>query len=180
MKPSVQYRLAVATGAGFAALAGGMAVLTIAAIAWPRAGGWPMLADSQRSLATAAYSQSPADLQAGRAAARRLVSVAPADGPAWLTAAYADLAASDRLSPETLALIDRSYTVMPFDPDRASWRLRVLLEHWPEVPPALRQQALAELEAKGAQARPLVKEIRNPAGRLAAEMVVPPARSRTR
>lgn len=180
MKPSAQYRIALLTGAGFAALVAGLATTAIAAMAWPGTVGWPTLAEPQAAVATAAYSKDPADLRGGEAAARRLVSVAPADGPAWLSIAYADLAADGRLGPDALKAIDHSYAVMPFDPDRASWRLRVLLEHWQDVPPALRRQALAELEAKGAKARPMVNEVRNPAGRLAAEMVVPQGRSRAR
>lgn len=173
MKPSLQYRIALSSAAGLAALAGGAAVLSIAALAWPREGSWPRLADTQRRLAASAYDARPADLPAGEAAARRLVSVAPADGSAWLTSAYADVAKGGPLGPDALADIERSYAVMPYDPDRESWRLRLLLEHWPDVPESLRRLALAELEAKGLQARPVVNEIRNPAGRLAAEMVVP-------
>jgi|WetSurMetagenome_2_1015567.scaffolds.fasta_scaffold167573_2 hypothetical protein len=83
--------------------------------------------------------------------ARRLSEQAlaryPYDTSALLRLAYIDRAGSDRLGPDGVAALKRSYALVPFDHYVAFWRIRFALENWAELPldlkEAVRQEEVA-------------------------------------
>ncbi len=104
---------------------------------------------------------------------RRVFASAPMTASAWLRIPYLQSRTGEPLDAAGLKALDNSYAVAPFGPDVTRWRLRFIFEHWSEMTPTLREQALAELQVlltnRGNRAFDPA-EIENPAGRLAATL----------
>lgn|GEM_PF-1258727 len=109
------------------------------------------------------------------------LALAPATASAWLRLAWLRHGQVGRLDPVALGYLGRSYDAAPIGPDVSAWRIRYLLENWPDLPAGLRQRALNELittsRFRGPRARKLVEDIQNPAGRLAAQLATLAARA---
>tara|TARA_R110000850_G_scaffold190848_1_gene316920 strand:+ start:217 stop:771 length:555 start_codon:yes stop_codon:yes gene_type:complete len=104
---------------------------------------------------------------------RLVLTSAPMTASAWLRIPYLQSRAGAPLNSASLVALENSYAVSPFGPDVTNWRLRFVFEHWSEVSPSLRRQAIAELKVlltnRGTRAFDSV-EIQDPAGRLAARL----------
>lgn len=109
-------------------------------------------------------------LQGAEAQTRRT----PADPTPWLTMAWAETAASGRLSPAANAALERSYDLAPYGPEVTMWRLAFVIDHWSTAGSAVRASALRELAAvypqKGWEIEALAKTGRDPTGRMVAVM----------
>ncbi len=171
MKASDSYRiklgacaaLAVMTLTSGAALAIGIASLTPL----------PVLAEfgvgsEGRADAAAASPETP--LVEAAAADRAAIAAAPLSAAAWLRLAYISSRDGRPLDAEALDAIERSYSVAPFGADVTAWRLTFLYDHWGELTPEIRAEAVAEhLAMVGNQLPKWTPDaITNPAGRMAA------------
>jgi len=110
-------------------------------------------------------------LEAAGAHTRAARAEAPLTSHAWAREAALAWRREGRLGPATVAALERSYAVAPYGPDVTEWRLAFLLEHWTELPPALRAASLDELKVyaiyRPGPARALGEGVTNPSGRLA-------------
>jgi hypothetical protein len=133
-----------------------------------------------RAAAERAYGRLPADTPAAMraAASARLTAGDPANPESWTAVAYADWRAHGQLTPTAIAALDHSYAMGFFDRQDAIWRVTFALQHWDAVTPQIRQDALAEARAAladrdlGPILRYDLKSVRNPAGRLAAALLI--------
>jgi len=108
--------------------------------------------------------------------AREALYVAPYATAARLRLAHVDLLRNGRLTQNGLREFERSYDLVPIDPDVGAWRIRFGLETWSMQSPRARQAVYAEAEAL----RPLhshendvdaaLRSIQDPAGRLSAAL----------
>lgn len=109
------------------------------------------------------------------------LALAPSAATSWLRIADLETRRANALTPRAIQALDRSYDAAPLGPDVTAWRLTFLFERWGETTPDLRARALAEMHAwagrKGSPAPAMVEGLRNPAGRLAAQMALDTARS---
>ena len=121
----------------------------------------------------AARSAEHDDDQLAFLANRLVLSSAPMTASAWLRIPYLQSRTGLPLDAASLSALEKSYAVAPFGPDVTGWRLRFIFEHWSEVTPSLRGQAIAELNVlladRGNRAFEPA-EIHHPAGRLAATL----------
>lgn len=105
----------------------------------------------------------------------------PMDAAGWLRIAYLKSADGKPLDAESLDAIEKSYTVSPYGPGFASWRLRFLYEHWDQLTPDIRTDVTDEYttitQALGSPIDPTTLE--NPSGRLAAQLTQLKAKSAT-
>ena len=82
------------------------------------------------------------------------------------------------MTPAGVAALQRSYDLVAYDPDEASWRIAFALQHWADVPPELKAEVKAEAMAVGTHWRhrarivEVLKGVTNPAGRLTAALWV--------
>ncbi len=114
----------------------------------------------------------------------RLLKADPANPRNWTLVSYKDwLKDGQRLSPDGVAAFDRSYTMSPFDPDAAPWRVNFALENWDALNAGQRGAAISEANwmfehdmVAAADLKGRLKTIRNPAGRAMArlELVLAP------
>jgi hypothetical protein len=130
---------------------GGAAFLLTAFIdpTGPVAGAAPLAAAAEMRAASILNraDPSPADVRLAEAAARRALAIAPTHAAAWLDLAYIDRLRHGRLTPAGVAALQRSYDFEPLGPDVSPWRIRFTHEHWTEVGPELRRQAIKETES---------------------------------
>lgn len=111
-------------------------------------------------------------------AAERLVEADPANPNSWMAVAYADRQAHAEMTPAGAAALDHSYAMTFFDKPNAVWRVSFALESWDRIAQQTRSDAL--LEAKlalddpgvSARMRHALGAVRNPAGHLAAALLL--------
>jgi hypothetical protein len=125
-----------------------------------------------------------APLAARDQAVGRLLRADPANARNWTLVSYIDwLHHGQRLSPAGVAAFDRSYTMSPFDPDAAPWRVNFALENWTALSASQRVAVISETSwmfqhdmQTAADLKARLKTIRNPAGRAMArlELVLAP------
>lgn len=174
MKPGIAYGLKLSA----AGLLAGAGLLSAGAAALTLSGGSDFLdlAPPHEGRADALLKASPPDYEAAVAETRAALAQAPMTASAWARLAYIERSRADALTPAALANLERSYAVAPFGPDITRWRVRFMFEHWGELTPSLRTQAVDELRTlaryRGEVARDLVKTINDPSGRLAARMTL--------
>ena len=110
------------------------------------------------------------------ARSRRATMLNPYDIGAWLRIAYVDAAAHGALTPAGVAALARSYDLVAYDTDQASWRIAFALEHWGELPPELQAEVKAETFTLGVGWRhrlrimEVLRNVTNPAGRMTASL----------
>lgn len=156
--------LAALNGGGAFTL-GGVRVMEIAA-------GYDAAADA----ILASPRRKAGDLARAATLSRKAIALNPYDSSAWLRLASIDVLEHGRLTEAGVASIRRSYDLVAFDPYVASWRIRFALEHWQDVPADLRAEVRAEAMALGGEWRhrnkmlPMLRDIRNPAARLTANL----------
>jgi len=120
----------------------------------------------------------PGDLPRVDTLSRRAIAQHPYDIGAWLRIAYADGLGHRALTPKGIAALRRSYDLVAYDPDEASWRIAFALQHWTELPADLRAEVKAEAMAVGASWRhrarivEVLRGVTNPAGRVTAALWV--------
>jgi hypothetical protein len=118
----------------------------------------------------------PANLERARQETWQALNQSPADDAAWLRLAYIDRLKHGRLTGEGTTWLERSYEVAPFGPETSLWRVRFAWENWDALTPELRKQVADEVRVqwptrKGDYAA-LSAAVANPAGRLAAALMV--------
>lgn len=127
-----------------------------------------------RAVQALSGARGPAGLDQAEAETRAALAASPALASAWVRLAYIDAVRHGALTATGRQALERSYEISPLGPDVSQSRLRIVFGLWPTMPEAIRDQAFVELTAlrrrdwHGAHA--LVREIRDPAGRLAAGM----------
>jgi hypothetical protein len=170
---------------GWSALVLALATLALsgwaaASLAWPNASAAMRgLADVHETRATQALtgpSSSPESLRRSVEETRKSLTLAPANPRPWLRLAYIETLMSGGMTAEAQAYVERSYAVAPYGPDDTPWRLWFLFQHWDQLTPSLRRQAIAEIEAdprsRSRLRRQLMAEITNPSGRVAAALAL--------
>lgn len=130
----------------------GGAVFLLAAFADPTgpvAGVAPLAATTEMRAASLLNhaDPGPVDIQLAQAAARRALTIAPTHAAAWLDLAYIDRLRHGKLTPAGVAALQRSYDFEPLGPDVSPWRIRFAHEHWSEIGPELRREAIKETES---------------------------------
>jgi hypothetical protein len=111
-------------------------------------------------------------------AAQRLVQADPTNPDSWAAVSYAEFLKAGAMSPKAIEALDHSYAVSFFDRPGAVWRIGFAMENWSALPPALRQDVLTEAKAAlddptlGPRLRSRLANLRDPAGRLAAMMLL--------
>lgn len=109
---------------------------------------------------------------------RRELRFSPMDIPAWLRQAALESQVAGKLSGPARAALSASYRWAPVDASVARWRLAFMFEHWDQLDPQLRDDAMTELQGLLIQPanieilRQLEPTIRNPAGRLACRLLI--------
>lgn len=138
----------------------------------------PLLIGAQEARADALAAT---DATAAAKAVDAGLALAPTAATSWLRIADLEVRQAGQLTPRAVEALERSYDAAPLGPDVTAWRLTFLFERWGETTPNLRARALAEMHAwagrKGSPAPAMVEGLRNPAGRLAAQMALEGARS---
>jgi hypothetical protein len=103
----------------------------------------------------------------------RALALSPYDNQARLRLVYIDALRHPPISPAGVALLEQSYSLMPYDYTVASWRIRFCLEHWAALSPAVRDEVYQEAMAFGrsgsqqVSVAPILQSIHDPQGRLA-------------
>ena len=115
---------------------------------------------------------------------RAALSEAPLTSHAWARQAALAYRRDQRLGPDAVRALERSYAAAPYGPEITAWRLRLLLDNWGGLPVELRAAALDELKVC-ARHRPrllarIADETVDPAGRLAAATALRLARLQRR
>jgi len=172
LKATTIHRIRLAAAGGLAAVTAAGAGMTALALSRPE-GAWGFAVD------LAQVRETRADRMTGGAAeaeTRGALVQAPMNAAYWARLAYLDRQASAPMGSKALDALERSYAVAPYGPDITEWRLRFAFEHWPELTPRLREQAMDEMRTlarhRSARARELARAIQAPAGRMAARMTV--------
>lgn len=161
-----------------------LAVVTVAAgltlalpLTWP--GDWPYSAPPLAAVSEARAVKAaaePVDLAEMTRQTRQTLAERPTDATAWARLAW--IAAEQDDMTAARDALDRSYFAAPYGPEITPWRLRFAFNEWGRLTPDLRRQALAELSMTAATRPRLVEtvrpDIRDPAGRWALDMSVPP------
>jgi hypothetical protein len=133
-----------------------------------------------------AYKRLPAtaSLAERSLAAKRLVDADPANPDSWNAVADSEFhRAGGVLSPRALEALDHSYALSFFDADGAGWRIGFALENWAALPASLRKEVLTEASvmlkdpALGPKLTARLTAVQNPAGRLAAAMMIEEAKA---
>jgi len=168
---------AVLAGATVLACVGALVALNGGGAA--KIGGWRPLelaAGYDRAADALIRTGRPADLPRAEALSRRAIALHPYDIGAWLRIAYVDAAAHGALTPAGVAALARSYDLVAYDTDQASWRIAFALEHWGDLPPELQAEVKAETFTLGVGWRhrlrimEVLRGVTNPAGRMTASL----------
>jgi hypothetical protein len=165
--------------AGAALLASGTALWALLAGGGPfmgsRLAGFAESHD-RRAFRLIERSKAPASLDAASVEIGRALALSPYSNPARLRLAYIDTVRNGHLGAAGVAELARSYDLTPYDYSIAAWRIRFGLEHWRALTPELRASAHAEAMAfanahsSDVDVPSVLRTIRDPAGRLAAEL----------
>jgi hypothetical protein len=122
------------------------------------------------------HAASPVATSAATAEINRALALSPYDNQARLRLVYIDALRHPPVGPAGVALLEQSYSLMPYDYTVAAWRIRFCLEHWEALSPALRdnvyQEATAFARSNSQQVSvvPILQSIHDPQGRLAAAL----------
>jgi hypothetical protein len=170
---------AAAATAGAALLASGSALWALTAqggpFMWSRIAGFAESHD-RRAFRQIEASKAPASLDAASTEVGRALALSPYSNPARLRLAYIDTVRHRGLGPAGVAELTRSYDLIPYDTTIAAWRIRFALEHWRALTPELRALvhaeavAFANAHSSDVDVTTVLRTIRDPAGRLAAEL----------
>lgn len=116
------------------------------------------------------------------AQAERLTREELAFGPyrpaVWCRLAYIQYLKAGRLDGAAAASLRRAYQFGPYDPAVSLWRAQLIFDNWTTAPGDLKQAALRETRAYYSvwdyrePVELMAAKIRNPAGRLAVELVM--------
>lgn len=116
------------------------------------------------------------------AEAERLTRAELAFGPyrpaVWCRLAYIQFLKAGRLDEKAASSLRRAYQFGPYDPAVSLWRAQLILDNWTAAPDDLKQAALREVRAYYAvwdhreAVELMAAKVRNPAGRLAVELVM--------
>jgi hypothetical protein len=173
--------------AAAAALAAATALASVAALVALNGGGavkigaWRPLelaAGYDRAADALVRTARPADLRRAEALSRRAIALHPYDIGAWLRIAYVEAQVHGKLTPAGIAALRRSYDLVAYDPDEASWRIAFALQHWADLPADLKAAVRAEAMSVGSSWRhrarivEVLKGVTNPAARLTAMLWV--------
>ena len=165
--------LKMAAVGALAISAASSAAITTAGLTWPTTIA-PNLAPVHEMRADHAIAaRYPQTVIADRESQAALVQ-APTTATAWLRRAYVRQLDAQPLDAQALDYVAKSYQAAPLGPDITRWRLRFVFEHWPEMTPDLRAQAVTEMRnfARYHGGGPdIVRAIHNPAGRWSAALV---------
>ncbi|MFN3523125.1 MAG: hypothetical protein ACK4YQ_12825 [Phenylobacterium sp.] len=178
VRPSVQPRVALAAAlAAATALAAGLGAWAVARPLGGLAAVSPLAGvHDARAAAHMKAILGSEDLDEAEREARMTLAQSPAQASAWVRLAYVETWRHRRVTPEALRNISRSYKVSPLGPDVSRARVKFALEAWPELPRALQDQALVELETmrwrKPEEAGRLVQGIVDLQGRLVGGMAL--------
>lgn len=116
------------------------------------------------------------DLDDAEREARKALAQSPAMAVTWVRLAYIDTWRRRAVTPEAIEDLSRSYEVSPLGPDVSEARIKFVLEAWTGMTPALRDQAMLDLESlwrrRPEDANRLVKGIVDPHGRLVGGMAL--------
>jgi hypothetical protein len=120
-----------------------------------------------------------APIEERAAAARRLARAAPVDAQSLNALSYiAFVRGGGRMTEPALAALTRSYAVAPYDAPSAVWRIAYALENWSALSRDLRVKVLAQAQTVatdptlGPELRIRLKAVHDPAGALAAAMIL--------
>jgi hypothetical protein len=122
------------------------------------------------------HASTPAAITAATAEVDRALELSPYDNQARLRLVYIDALHHPPVGPAGVAMLEQSYSLMPYDYTVAAWRLRFGLEHWAALSPAARdevyQEAMAFARSNSQQVSvvPILQSIHDPQGRLAAAL----------
>lgn len=169
------FRWAVLAGASGTA---GLAITLASALTWPALATPVTLAAQHEQRADAALGDDGGAQAAFSDAAREnndTIARAPSTASAWLRAAYIRQQATGALDATSLRDLETSYRMAPLGPGVTRWRLRFVFENWQQVTPRTRASAIEELRvfaSYNSGSRALVDSFENPAGRLAAKLIV--------
>ena len=119
-----------------------------------------------------------AEVNQARGLIRHELQFSAMDISAWLRQAALETQVSGALGPAAKSALATSYRLAPVDATLARWRLAFVFEHWDQLDSPLR--AAAELEIQDLLVEPanidilrqLEPTIRNPAGRLACQLLI--------
>jgi hypothetical protein len=128
-----------------------------------------------------AYQRLPSDapIAERETAARRLIQADPTNPDSWNAVSYVEfLKSGGVMSPKAIEALDHSYAVSFFDRTGGVWRIGFALENWAALPADLRKDVLVEAGVMlkdpvlGPRLRARLAQVQDPAGRLAAVMVL--------
>lgn len=139
----------------------------------PGPGFWPTFAARHEEIADRLLGASVANFEAAALENDAALTTAPLSSTAWARKAYI-IQQSRGLDGEALQSLEYSYSAAPYGPALSKWRLRFMFDHWPELSAGLRARAIRELEVysrfhQGSGG--LVRSVRTPSGRLAANLI---------
>jgi hypothetical protein len=115
----------------------------------------------------------PAALDQAAAASRAALGLYPYDMRAWLSLLYVDYQKTGKFNPQSVFLLQRTYSLVPVDRDYGVWRVQFALEHFQQLPPDVKVNVREELvdlwfARKKNNLAQVLKGLRNPVGHLAA------------
>ena len=173
MRPTTRYRLKLFSAVALAAVGLGCALSTALAVAMP-AKTVPIASSLGAVREARADGAARNGVQSGAATSlnNSALKAAPMSTSALLRAVYLQTRTGTAPNAASLDALERSYSVAPFGPDASLWRLRFVFDHWSQVTPSLRKQALAELDVLSYHRGRVFKteDIVDPQGRFIAEM----------
>ena len=86
-----------------------------------------------------------ADPVRAKAASMKALAISPADARAWLNLARLDARPAGRLSPSGVADLERSYDMVPYDPQLIADRVSLVYDHWSELSSDIHEETLSEV-----------------------------------
>jgi hypothetical protein len=149
-----------------------VAAVTTSSLTWPTPLAVGLAPVHETRADQALLAQYPEPIKSDRESEAALLQ-APMSSAAWIRRAYIRQVNSGVLDAQALNYVEQSYRVAPLGPDISRWRLRFVFEHWPDMTPSLRTQAVRELRNFAHYHRggpDLVRSIHNPSGRWAAAL----------
>jgi hypothetical protein len=134
--------------------------------------GAPLLAATE---ARALAALDAGNLEQSRIETRRSLALTPYNAWAWCRLAYIEAQRTNEANPEVVRALRMSYRGAPLGPEVTRWRLTFIFDHWDQVTPDIRRNAMDEIMARGVLGHPLAEYVMrrtgNPAGILALELV---------
>jgi hypothetical protein len=115
------------------------------------------------------------DLEQSRMETWASLALTPYNAWAWCRLAYIEAQRTGGVNPKVVRALRMSYRSAPLGPEVTRWRLTFIFDHWDQVTPDIRRNAVDEIMARGDLGRPLAEYVTrrtgNPAGILALELV---------